>query len=47
MYEKLTCPKTWAYFTQERGGALHCEQDHLTLANEVIGDWLDDRLGDA
>lgn len=45
VYEKLTCPKTWAYFTEERGGALHCEQDHLTLANEVIGDWLDERLG--
>jgi pimeloyl-ACP methyl ester carboxylesterase len=47
VYEKLTCPRTWAYFTQERVGVLHCEQDHLTLANEVIGDWLDNSLGDA
>jgi pimeloyl-ACP methyl ester carboxylesterase len=45
VYDKLTCAKTWAYFTGERGGALHCQQDHLTLANEVIGDWLDERLG--
>jgi hypothetical protein len=44
VYDKLTCPKTWAYFGEERGGALHCEQDHLTLANEVIGDWLDERF---
>ena len=44
VYGKLTCPKTWHLFTQERGGALHCQQDHLTLANEVIGDWLDATL---
>jgi pimeloyl-ACP methyl ester carboxylesterase len=44
VFGKLTCPKTWHLFTEERGGALHCEQDHLTLANEVIGDWLDETL---
>ena len=47
VYDKLTCPKTWAYFTEERGGALHCQQDNSTLAAEVIGDWLDDQLGAA
>ena len=44
VFAKLTCPKTWHLFTEERGGSLHCEQDHLTLANEVIGDWLDETL---
>lgn len=44
VFGKLTCPKTWHLFTEERGGSLHCQQDHLTLANEVIGDWLDETL---
>jgi dienelactone hydrolase len=44
VFEKLTCPKTWHFFTEERGGALHCQQDHTMLANEVIGDWLDETL---
>lgn len=44
VFEKLTCPKTWRYFSEERGGALHCQQDHTMLANEEIGDWLDETL---
>jgi pimeloyl-ACP methyl ester carboxylesterase len=44
VFEKLKCPKTWHYFSEQTGGSLHCQQDHLTLANEVIGDWLDETL---
>ena len=47
VFEKLPGRKTWHFFTTEHGGSLHCQQDHLTLANEVIGDWLDDTLGGA
>lgn len=44
VFDKLKCAKTWHYFTEQTGGSLHCQQDHLTLANEVIGDWLDETL---
>lgn len=44
LYDELTCPKQLKIFTREEGGSAHCQQDHLTLANEVIGDWLVDTL---
>jgi hypothetical protein len=31
-------------FTEEEGGAQHCQRDYLTLAVDTIADWLDEKL---
>lgn len=36
--------KTMRIFTAEEGGAQHCQRDYLTLAVDVLCDWLDDRF---
>ncbi len=36
--------KTFRVFTEEEGGAQHCQRDYLTLAIDVIADWLDEKL---
>lgn len=36
--------KTFRVFTEEEGGAQHCQRDYLTLAIDVIADWLEDKL---
>jgi dipeptidyl aminopeptidase/acylaminoacyl peptidase len=36
--------KTFRVFTAEEGGAQHCQRDYLTLACDVLGDWLEDKL---
>lgn len=45
MYEKLPHPqKKLVIFTQEQGGAAHCQVDNLGLPNRVMFDWLDEVL---
>jgi dienelactone hydrolase len=36
--------KTFRIFTAEEGGAQLCQRDYLTLAVDVVGDWLEDKL---
>ncbi len=36
--------KTFRVFTEEEGGAQHCQRDYLTRAVDTIADWLDERL---
>jgi alpha-beta hydrolase superfamily lysophospholipase len=36
--------KTFRIFTEEEGGAQHCQRDYLTLAIDTIADWLDEKL---
>ena len=36
--------KTMRVFTAAEGGAQHCQRDYLTLACDVAGDWLEDKL---
>jgi dienelactone hydrolase len=36
--------KTLRVFTEEEGGAQHCQRDYLTRAVDVIADWLDEKL---
>jgi len=36
--------KTFRVFTEEEGGAQHCQRDYLTRAVDVIADWLDEKL---
>jgi dienelactone hydrolase len=36
--------KTFRVFTEEEGGAQHCQRDYLTLAVDTIADWLDEKL---
>jgi len=36
--------KTFRVFTEEEGGAQHCQRDYLTRAIDTIADWLDEKL---
>jgi len=36
--------KTFRVFTAAEGGAQHCQRDYLTLACDVIADWLEEKL---
>lgn len=36
--------KTFRVFTEEEGGAQHCQRDYLTRAVDTIADWLDEKL---
>jgi dienelactone hydrolase len=36
--------KTFRVFTEEEGGAQHCQRDYLTLAIDTIADWLEEKL---
>jgi fermentation-respiration switch protein FrsA (DUF1100 family) len=36
--------KTLRVFTEEEGGAQHCQRDYLTRAVDVLADWLDEKL---
>lgn len=36
--------KTFRVFTEEEGGAQHCQRDYLTLAVDTIADWVDEHL---
>ncbi len=36
--------KTFRVFTEDEGGAQHCQRDYLTRAVDVVADWLDEKL---
>jgi dienelactone hydrolase len=36
--------KTFRVFTEEEGGAQHCQRDYVTRAVDVVADWLDEKL---
>ncbi len=36
--------KTFRVFTEEEGGAQHCQRDYATRAIDVISDWIDEKL---
>ena len=40
LYDALTCPKTWLYFTEEEGAGDHCQTGSPSLAEQRILDWL-------
>ncbi|RDI72617.1 alpha/beta hydrolase family protein [Halopelagius longus] len=42
--DELTCPTTVRVFRTEEGAAEHCQVGNLTLASDVIYDWLDETL---
>ncbi len=44
LYEALTCPKTWLYFTEEEGAGDHCQTGSPALAQQRIFDWLQETL---
>ena len=43
-YEELGCDKELMLFPSGSSGSAHCQQDNLTKANELIFDWLLDRV---
>ncbi len=36
--------KTFRLFTPEEGGAQHCQRDYLSLACDIVADWLEEKL---
>ena len=36
--------KTFRVFTEEEGGAQHCQRDYVTRAVDVVADWLDEKF---
>ena len=43
-YDGLACEKELVIFPSGESGSAHCQQDNLARANEVIFDWLADRV---
>jgi len=44
LYDALTCPKTWLYFTEEEGAGDHCQTGSPSLGQQRIMDWLDETV---
>ena len=44
LYEALTCPKTWLYFTEEEGAGDHCQTGSPAFAQQRILDWLEETV---
>jgi hypothetical protein len=44
LYELLTCPKTWLFFTEDEGAGDHCQTGSPALAQQRIFDWLDETV---
>jgi alpha-beta hydrolase superfamily lysophospholipase len=44
LYDALTCPKTWVYFTEDEGAGDHCQTGSPTLGQQRILDWLDETV---
>ena len=36
--------KTFRVFTEEEGGAQHCQRDYVTRAVDVVADWIDEKF---
>jgi alpha-beta hydrolase superfamily lysophospholipase len=44
LYDLLTCPKTWLYFTEDEGAGDHCQTGSPGLAQQRVFDWLDETV---
>jgi pimeloyl-ACP methyl ester carboxylesterase len=44
LYDALTCPKTWCFFSEEEGAGDHCQTGSPSLAQQRIFDWLDETV---
>jgi hypothetical protein len=44
LYDLLTCPKTWLFFTEDEGAGDHCQTGSPALSQQRILDWLDETL---
>jgi hypothetical protein len=44
LYDALTCPKTWLYFTDDEGAGDHCQTGSPALSQQRIFDWLDETV---
>ena len=44
LYDALTCPKTWLYFTEAEGAGDHCQTGSPSLAQQRVFDWLDETV---
>lgn len=44
MFEHLTCEKEWVEPTREEGGTLHCHMGCGGRLNQIVGDWLLEKL---
>ncbi len=44
LYDHLSCPKTYMYFTAAEGAGLHCQLGAFQLSSQRIYDWLDTKV---
>ena len=44
LFDALTCPKTWCYFSDEEGAGDHCQTGSPSLGQQRIFDWLEETL---
>ncbi len=44
LYDHLSCPKTFMYFTATEGAGLHCQLGAFHLSSQRIFDWLDTKV---
>ena len=44
LFDALTCPKTWLFFTEEEGAGDHCQTGSPALAQQRIFDWLEETV---
>ena len=44
LFDALTCPKTWLYFTEAEGAGDHCQTGSPSLAEQRIFDWLQETV---
>ncbi|OWK42023.1 alpha/beta hydrolase family protein [Fimbriiglobus ruber] len=44
LYDALSCPKTWLFFSEEEGAGDHCQTGSPTLAQQRIFDWIEETV---
>jgi alpha-beta hydrolase superfamily lysophospholipase len=44
LYDALTCPKTWLFFTEEEGAGDHCQTGSPALAQQRSFDWIEETV---
>jgi alpha-beta hydrolase superfamily lysophospholipase len=44
LFDALTCPKTWLYFSEAEGAGDHCQTGSPGLSQQRIFDWLDETV---
>lgn len=44
LYDSVTCPKTYLFFSEEESAALHCQSGAPAVSTQRVFDWLDEKI---